>query len=170
VAESEDPTTYVVAVPPKRQLSSEDARTAVHSLLAAIEAGQEVFVALDEVRSLHPKNDTFPGEVFLRLAVDALDLAGVGRDSPIPEEGLVKLYLPECHFRGRDNRKIRYAIMAVAAMRGGLDVSLLDEVVYWESDDFWIYAGFAAAAWIRATADHRALSVAELSRELRDRN
>jgi hypothetical protein len=87
----------------------------------------------------------------------------------VSDEGLVERYLPECQFRGRDNHKIRYAILTVAASNGGVEVDLREEVVYWGTDDFWSYAALAAAAWIRAIADQRALALADLCRRLRAR-
>jgi hypothetical protein len=84
-------------------------------------------------------------------------------------EGLCERYLPECRFRGRDNRKMRYALMAAAATHGGVEVDLLDEVAFWESDDFWRYAALAAIAWIRAVSDQRDLPVRDLCQRLRDR-
>jgi hypothetical protein len=69
--------------------------------------------------------------------------------------------------RGRDNHKIRYALLAAAAIHGGVEVDLLDEVVAWATDDFWGYAGFAAVAWIRAVAASRGMALDELSRRLR---
>jgi len=138
-------------------------------LLGAMESGGDILEALDEVGWLHPKNDTFPGEVFMRLAAGALAVGGVDADRPIAEEGLIGRYLPECRFRGRDNHKIRYALLAVAATHGGVDVELLDEVVYWGTDDFWRYAGLAAVAWIRAVSDQRGVAVADLYRQLRER-
>lgn len=130
----------------KRRPSPEDAREAVDLLLGVAETGGDIFDTLDEVRHLHPKNNTFPGEVFMRLAVDALRVAGVNTERPMPTEGLIERYLPECRFRGRDNRKVRYALLAIAATHDGVEVDLLDEVAYWETDDFWSYAGFAALA------------------------
>jgi hypothetical protein len=47
--------------------------------------------------------------------------------------------LPECTFRGRQNKKFQYAVL-VAALRGGTDPDLLDEVAWWQTDDFWQYA------------------------------
>ncbi|MBA3362281.1 MAG: hypothetical protein H0T94_12590 [Acidimicrobiia bacterium] len=70
---------------------------------------------------LHPKNNTFPGEEFMELAADALEIAGVNREFPISYEGLSSKYLPECEFHGRENRKIQYAILTPAAVRGGLE-------------------------------------------------
>ena len=154
----------------KRRPTREDAREAVRLLLGAVEAGADIFDALAEIRPLHPKNDTFPGEVFMRLAADALSVGGVSAERPMAGEGLFERYLPECRFRGGDNRKIRYAVMAAAATHGGVEVDLLDEVAYWETDDFWSYAGLAATAWIRATADQRGLALIDLCRQLRERH
>jgi hypothetical protein len=138
-------------------------------LLNALETGSDIFGALDEIRPLHPKNNTFPGEVFIRLGAAGLDEGAVNRDKPVTEEGLVERYLPECQFRGRENHKIRYAILTVAASHGGVEVDLLEEVAYWRTDDFWSYAALAATAWIRAIADQRALDIADLCRRLRAR-
>ena len=130
----------------KRRPSPDDARQAVTLLLGAVETSGDIYVALDQVRPLHPKDNTFPGEVFMRLAAEALGLGGVSAERPISTEGLVERYLPECRFRGRDSSKLRYALLAAAATHGGVEVELLDEVVYWGTDDFWSYTGFAALA------------------------
>lgn len=162
---------YVVVVSPRRMPTEEEAREAVDLLLAAVGAGEDIFDALNEIRSLHPKNNTFPGEVFMRVAAVALDEGRVTRGNGISEEGLVDRYLPECEFRGRDNRKIRYAILVAAATHGGVEVDLLDgeEVAYWSTDDFWSYAGLAAVAWIRAVADQLDIAPSVLSERLRIR-
>jgi hypothetical protein len=152
----------------KRRPTAEDAHEAVRLLIEAVETGSDIFDAFDKIRPLHPKNNTFPGEVFMRLAADALVLGAVSSEKPMRIEGMVDRYLSECRFRGRDNRKIRYALLAVAATHGGVEVDLLDEVVYWETDDFWSYAGFAAVAWVRAVSDQRGIDIADLCRQLRD--
>jgi hypothetical protein len=158
-----------VVVTPRRLPSENEAYEAVDRLLTAIEVKGDIFDALEGIRPLHPKHNTFPGEVFMRLAADALKVGGVSREHPISEEGLVDRYLPECEFRGRDNRKIRYALLAMAATHGGIEVDLLDEIAYWATDDFWSYAGFAAVASIRAVGDQRGLPLAELCQRLRGR-
>jgi hypothetical protein len=58
-------------------------------------------------------------------------------------------------------------MLVAAATHAGVEVDLLEEVAYWDSDDFWSYAGLAAAAWIRAVADDRGLPLDELVRRLR---
>ncbi|MCA1737003.1 MAG: hypothetical protein LC739_13165 [Actinobacteria bacterium] len=118
------------------------------------------------IAPLHPKNNTFPGEVFMGLAADALDVAGTTRHEPIPYEGLRETYLRECEFRGRDNRKIQFAFLTSAAVRGGLEPDLLDEVVWWRNDDYWRYALYAAVALIRVTAEHQERTVFDLVHQL----
>lgn len=118
------------------------------------------------VGDLHPRNDTFPGEVFIELAARALELAAASSRDPIAYEGLLAKYLPECEFRGRQNRKIQFAVLVSAATRGGLEPDLLDEVSWWQTDDFWRYALYAAVAIIRACAEHRDISIEEFARQL----
>ncbi|MGO8870108.1 MAG: hypothetical protein ACLQPH_01675 [Acidimicrobiales bacterium] len=160
----------MVVVNPKRLPTQDEAPEAVGRLLAAVETGVDIFDALNEIRALHPKNNTFPGEIFIRLAADALDEGGVGRKSPIAGERLVEEYLPECQFRGRDNQKMRYALLAASATQAGVEVDLLEEVGYWATDDFWMYAGYAAVVWIRAVAGQRAIALPEFCGRLRVRS
>jgi len=154
-------------VSPHRTPTPDEAGQAVGLLLRVVEIGGDIFDALDQIGPLHPKNNTFPGEVFIRLAAATLNDGGVTRDGPISEERIIEKYLPECRFRGRDNQKIRYALLAVGATHGGVEVDLLDEVVSWTTDDFWKYAALAAIAWIRAVADQREIPLPDLCRRLR---
>ena len=41
-------------------------------------------------------------------------------------------------------------MLAAAALHGGTEPDLLDEVAWWQADDLWQYALFAAVAYIRA--------------------
>ena len=43
-------------------------------------------------------------------------------------------------------------MLATAAIHGGTEPDLLDEVAWWQADDFWQYALYAAVAYIRAAA------------------
>lgn len=151
----------------RNQPTPEQASQAIHLLLDTLEADSDLFDALHQIRPLHPRNNTFPGEVFMRLAARAMAEGGVSPASPINQEGLIARYLPEAAFRGRQNQRIRYAVLVVAATHAGVEVDLLEEVAYWDSDDFWSYAGLAAAAWIRAVADDRDLPLTELVHRLR---
>jgi len=107
---------------------------------------------VSELAPLHPRDDTFPGEVFLRLAAGALGWCSASRAGPLPLEGLRERFLPETTFRGRRNTKLQYAVLAAAALHGGTEPDLLDEVAWWQAGDLWQYALFAAVAGIRAAA------------------
>ena len=54
-------------------------------------------------------------------------------------------------------------------MRGGLEPDLLDEVTWWRADDYWRYALFAAVALIRAGAERRSVTMAQMVEQLADR-
>jgi hypothetical protein len=146
--------------------ADQDRAEAVDRLLSGLARGSGVFDLAAAIEELHPRQDTFPGEVFMRLSADALDVAGVGQDDPIPYTELGEKYLGECTFRGRENRKIRFAILASASARGGIQPDLLGEVAWWQTDDFWWYALAAAVAVIRACADRMRLSVPAFVQQL----
>ena len=144
--------------------------TARGVLLDGLSRDAGIFEVLSRLEPLHPRNDTFPGEVLLRLAADALEWCGASRAEPLPLEGLRERYLPECSFRGRQNSKLQYAVLAAAAVHGGTEPDLLDEVAYWQSDDFWQYAAYAAVAYIRAAANRADVLVPQVCQELGPRS
>src|SRR5262252_9762629 len=147
----------------------DDAATARRILLDGLARDAQVFELLGELEPLHPRNDTFPGEVFLHLAADALDWCGASRTSPLPLEGLRARFLPESPFRGRQNNKLQYAVLAAAALHGGTEPDLLDDVAWWQTDDFWQYALYAAAAYIRAAASQAGVPVRQACQDLTPR-
>jgi hypothetical protein len=69
-------------VSPRRVPTPREAGEAIDRLLATVEAGADIFDALDDIAALHPKNNTFPGEAFLALAADALDGRRSGTEQP----------------------------------------------------------------------------------------
>jgi hypothetical protein len=130
----------------RKRPTPEDAVTARRILLDGLARDADISGLMAELAPLHPRNDTFPGEIFLRLAADALDWCGASREQPLTLEGIRERYLPECTVRGRQNKKLQYAILAAAALHGGAEPDLLDEVAWWQTDDFWQYAIYAAIA------------------------
>jgi hypothetical protein len=50
-------------------------------------------------------------------------------------------------------------VLAAAAVHGGTEPDLLEEVAYWQTDDFWQYAMYAAVAYIRAAASRAGVPV-----------
>jgi hypothetical protein len=103
------------------------------------------------------------------VAADALDWCRASRADPLPLEGIRERFLPECTFRGRQNKKLQYAVLAAAALRGGTDPDLLDEIAWWQSDDFWQYALFATVAYIRAAASRAGVAVRQACQDLAQR-
>ncbi len=154
----------------EKRPTEEDRVEALRRLLSGLVRGDDVFDLTAAVANLHPAHNTFPGEVFMQLAADSLDLAGVDGKDPIPYEGLREKYLPECEFRGRENRRIRFAVLASASLRAGLEADLLDEVTWWRTDDFWRYGLCAAVALIRAGAEREGVTVAAFAERLADRH
>lgn len=149
-----------------RRPTEGDRIEAIRRLLSGLADGADAHELAAAVADLHPKNNTFPGEVFMELAADAFDAADISRDNSIPYEGLREVHLPEGAFRGRENRKIQYAILTSAAWRAGLEPDLLDEVAWWQTDDFWRYGLFAAVAVIRACSAQLDTPVSEFVERL----
>ncbi len=140
--------------------------TARRALLDGLARDADIFEVLSGLAPLHPRNDTFPGEVFLDLAADALEWCGASRAEPLPLEGLRERFLPEAAFRGRQNAKLRYAVLAAAAVHAGTEPDLLDEVASWQTDDFWQYAVYAAVVCIRAAASRAGVPVHQACQDL----
>ena len=110
---------YRRGMPGRKRPTPEDAVTARHALLDGLARDADIVEVLSGLAPLHPRNDTFPGEVFLDLAADALEWCGASRAEPLPLEGLRERFLPEASFRGRQNAKLQYAVLAAAAVHGG---------------------------------------------------
>ncbi|HEX4657877.1 MAG TPA: hypothetical protein VH307_10860 [Streptosporangiaceae bacterium] len=153
-------------MPARKRPTLEDAVTARRVLLDGLARDADIFELASELLPLHPPNNTFPGEVFLHVAADALDWCRASRADPLPLEGLRERFLPECTLRGRQNNKLQYAVLAAAALHGGTEPDLLDEIAWWQTDDFWQYALFAAVAYIRATASRAGVPVPKACRDL----
>jgi hypothetical protein len=143
--------------------------TARRALLDGLARDADIFELMSGLERLHPRNDTFPGEVFLHLAADALEWCGASRARPLPLDGFRERFLPECAFHGRQNAKLQYAVLAAASVHGGTEPDLLDEVASWQADDFWQYAMYAAVAYIRATASRVGVPVRQACQDLGER-
>jgi hypothetical protein len=153
-------------MPAARRTSPEDAVKARQFLLSGLAEDAALPELLSRLEPLHPRNDTFPGEVFLRLAADALAWSGTSPADPLSLEGMRERFLAEFPARARDRRKLQYAVLAAAALHGGVEPDLLDEVAWWQADDFWKYALLAAVIYIRAAAGRAGIAVREACKEL----
>ena len=140
--------------------------TARRALLDGLARDADIFEVLSGLAPLHPPYDTFPGEVFIHLAADALEWCGASRAEPLALEGLRERFLPEASFRGWQNAKFQYAVLAAAGVHGGIEPDLLDEVASWQADDFWQYAMYTAITYIRAAASRAGLPVRQACQDL----
>ena len=150
----------------RKRPTPEDAAAARRLLLDGLARDADISELLSELAPLHPRDNTFPGEVLLGLAADALDWCSASRADPLALEGIRERFLAECTFRGRQNKKLQYAVLVAAALRGGTEPDLLDEVAWWQTDDFWQYALFATVAYIRAAANRAGIPVHQACLEL----
>ncbi len=104
-------------MPARKRPTPQEAVIARQIVLEGLTRDAEVSGLLTELAPLHPRNNTFPGEVLLRLAADALDWCAASRADPVALEGMRERFLPDCAFRGRERRKLQFAVLAAAALR-----------------------------------------------------
>ena len=157
---------YRRCMPARKRPTPEDTAVARRVLLDGLARDADIFELVSELAPLHPRDNTFPGEVFLHVAADALNWCEASQADPLPLEELRERFLRECTFRGRENKKFQYAVLAAAALHGGTEPDLLDEVAWWQTDDFWQYALFAAVAFIRAAASRAGVPVRQACQDL----
>lgn len=140
-------------------VTDEDHAAAVRLALTLVARDDLADADLRPIAELHPKRNTFPAEVFLELAADALGVAGVSRKEPLETEGLFEKFLPECSFRGRSqNERRHYALRAAAMMHGGVHPDLLDDTYWWgDIEDLWEYALYALVIMARVSAERLGL-------------
>lgn len=151
----------------RKHPTEDDASEAIRLALGGIAAGRDVFDLADDLAPLHPKNDTFPGEVLLALAADALELAGATRENAITYEGIRERFLPECEFRGKhDHRASHYALAAAAMICVGIQPGLLDEVIWWPHNDLWRFALFALVIYVRVASERTGEEPATIARRI----
>src|SRR5271169_6208801 len=64
---------YGLGMPARKLPTPQDAAAARRMLLDGLARDADILELVSELAPLHPRNNTFPGEVFLRLAADALE-------------------------------------------------------------------------------------------------
>jgi hypothetical protein len=147
----------VVVMAKQKAPTAEDRMETIRVVLSGIASDLELGEIAGRLAPLHPKDNTFPGEVLLELAADAIEESGASREHPLEFEGIRKRHLPEdrAHTRAQ-HHKAEYALRAAAMVRGGVDPGLLDEVMWWRTDDLWFWALEALVAYVRASAEYSA--------------
>jgi hypothetical protein len=90
----------------KKGPTPQDAAAARRILLDGLARDSDLSELEGELAPLHPRNNTFPGDVFLQVAADVLEWCGASRTDPLPLEGMRERFLPECSFRGQVCREL----------------------------------------------------------------
>ena len=80
--------------------------------------------------------------------------------------GITRAVPARAHLPRPANTKLQYAALTAAARHGGTEPDPLDEVAWWQTDDFWQYAPFAAVAYIRAAASRAGVPVHQACHDL----
>ena len=138
----------------RKRPGPQDRLDAIRVALQGVASSADPLDVAPALAALHPKNDTFPGEVLLGLAADALGEAGATRSHPVPYEDIRERYLPEIEVRGRpDHHKSHYALQAAAMIRAGVEPDLLGETAWWSTDDLWRWSFYALVIYLRVAAE-----------------
>ena len=147
--------------------TDDDRREAIEIVLTGLADGRQLGDIAAQLAPMHPPNNTFPAELLLELAADALDIAGASREAPLEFEGIRERYLPEALARTKaQHHKSKFALRAAAMIHGGVDPGLLDEVQWWRTDDLWYWSLEALVVYVRAAADRTGQSIASVAREI----
>jgi hypothetical protein len=150
--------------------NDEDYETAARLGLLTLAAGQHSDTIMEQLAVLHPRNDTFPAEVLLELAAEAIAESGASPAEPIHYEGMRDRYLPEYHFRGKSQQhKSHYALMAAATIRAGVYPDLVDEAYGWGIEDMFEYALYALVLYGRVAAERTGRTLEDVATALAER-
>jgi hypothetical protein len=134
--------------------SDQDYDDAVRLGLLGVTSGPAPDSIMVQLAALHPRNNTFPAEVLLELAAEAIAESGASPADPIRYEGMRDRYLAEYHFRGKSQQhKSHYALMAAAMIKAGVYPDLLDEAYGWGIEDMWEYTFYALVLYGRVAAE-----------------
>ncbi len=150
--------------------ADEDYASAARLGLLGLMAGQHSDTIMEQLEALHPRNNTFPAEVLLELAAEAIEESGASPAEPIQYEGMRDRYLPEYHFRGKSQQhNSHYALMAAAMIRAGVYPDLLDEAYGWGIDNMWEYAFYAVVLYGRVAAERTGRTPEDVASALAER-
>ena len=142
--------------------TAEATQAVPQAFLTAVSSGRPVFDVLSDLQQWYRPGLFFPAEPLFEVARRAMDIAGVDSDGPVRYRGLREEFLPEVEFRGRvAHRNSQYTLVAVASLRGGLELDL-DADAGWWVEPLWIYATYAAVIYLRVAAARTGGSLADV--------
>jgi hypothetical protein len=136
---------------------------AIRFVLLGLVSGEDLDSIMGRLDQLHLPNNTFPADVLLELAAEAIAESGVTQAEPMQYEGIRDRYLPEYGFRGkRAQHMSHYALMAAAMIKAGIYPDLLDEADGWGIEDMWSFAFYALVVYVRIAAERSGRSPEEV--------
>lgn len=107
---------------------------------------------------------TMSPRVLLDLAAAAFMACQVSPDAPLELDGLDHRLIPEWPARGNTaHQKRRYALTAAILIAVGVEP---EDASWWRHDDLWSHSFDAVIVFVRAAAERRGVSVAEVFCEL----
>ena len=85
----------MVGVAARRRPTHDDRHDAIEISLNGLAHGDDLGDVAARLAPLHLPHDTFPGEVLLDLAADAIGVSGASRQSPLAFEVIRERHLPD---------------------------------------------------------------------------
>ena len=153
----------MVGVAARRAPTDDDRDKVMEIALTGLAHADEVNEIAALLAPLHPRHHTFPAEMLLNLAADAIGVSGATRQSPLEFEGIRERYLRDgtAHSKA-EHHKNKFACAPAAMLHGGVDPGLLDEIQWWQTDDVWYWSLEALVAYVRCCRPHRTLGGVDL--------
>jgi hypothetical protein len=103
----------------------------------------------------------------LELAADAYLVGGWTRDDPLELDRIDQRFLADWPVRGNVARqKRRHGVHAAILIAAGAQP---EDTGWWRVDDLWLHSLHCVIILVRASAEHRGISVAEVCDALRPR-
>ena len=134
-------------------------------VLDGLSAGGDLEDLCDTVRAWHGPGSTFPADVLMELAADAFIAVGATRADRLQIEGLADRLLPEWPARGNvGHQKRRHGVYAAVLIAAGAEP---EDTSWWSVDDLWFHALLAVVVFVRAAAERRHMSIADVCEDLR---
>ncbi|MGE0727704.1 MAG: hypothetical protein AB7Q92_06645 [Acidimicrobiia bacterium] len=137
-------------------------------VLAVIAAGADPTELGFELAQAQRRGAPDPGQQLLDLAADAFLLVGATREAPLELDRVADVHLADRPVRGNAARqKRRYALNAAVLIAAG---ARPEDTSWWRLDDLLFHAWDALEAFIRAAAEARGSTVADICAALAARS
>lgn len=146
-------------------MSKADAGDLVDLMLDGLRRGVDLGDLHRSIGDRFLSDRTLSARVLLDLAAEAFVACRVTRDDPLELEGLDRRLYPEWPAKGNTaHQKRRYALQAAILIAVGVEP---EDASWWRHDDLWSHSFDAVIVFVRAAAERRGVSVAEVCDELR---